>query len=333
MRWRQVITQAGSGFLPSLLFIGLAVFSANAQEKTWRLGFLTPGAAEAGTPGSVRKTTLQVLADRGFSEGRNLIYLPAAAEGDLSRLPKLAKMLVEQRVDVTIAVGTISARAEMAASVRMPIVLSFSAEDPVEAGLAASFAHPGGSVTGIFFRGIEADAKRLELLSEALPTGRKFGFLAAPTLEAQRSEILARTAATLGVSLTTRIVESPAGYAGAFDAFRADGAAGVLIMGSTIFSGDAPLFSQLATERGMATICEWDYMARAGCTLGFGPDLVGLRRLTGDYVARIFNGANPAELPIQLPDRFTLAANLRVADKLKLQLPTVFLARVDEVIE
>jgi putative ABC transport system substrate-binding protein len=83
----------------------------------------------------------------------------------------------------------------------------------------------------------------------------------------------------------------------------------------------------------MATICEWDYMARAGCTLGFGPDLVGLRRLTGDYVARIFNGANPAELPIQLPDRFTLAANLRVADKLKLQLPTVFLARVDEVIE
>jgi len=160
-----------------------------------------------------------------------------------------------------------------------------------------------------------------------------FGFLAAPTLEAERSEILARTAAKLGISLATRMVQSAADYGGAFDAFRAEGAVGVLIMGSTIFSGDAPLLSQLATERGMATICEWDYMARAGCTLGFGPDLVGLRRLTGEYVARIFNGANPAELPIELPDRFTLTANLRVAAQLKLQLPTVFLARADEVIE
>ena len=78
-----------------------------------------------------------------------------------------------------------------------------------------------------------------------------FGFLAAPTREAARSEILARTAAKLGVSLATRMVQSAAHYAGAFDAFRAEGAAGVLIMGSTIFSGDAPLLSQLATERGI----------------------------------------------------------------------------------
>ena len=87
------------------------------------------------------------------------------------------------------------------------------------------------------------------------------------------------------------------------------------------------------SSRPSVDICEWAYMARAGCTLGFGPDLIGLRRLTGDYVARIFNGANPAGLPIQLPDRFTLAVNLRVAAQLKLQLPTVFLARADEVIE
>jgi putative ABC transport system substrate-binding protein len=330
---RKFITLCGSGILSIVFFVGPAMFPSHAQEKTWRLGLLTPGAADLGTPGSIRETTLRVLADRGFSEGRNLIYLPAAAGGDPSRLPQLAKMLAEQRVDVTIAVGTLAARAVMTASVGTPIVLSFAAEDPVEAGLAASLAHPGGSVTGIFFRAIETDAKRLELLSEALPTRRVFGFLAAPTLEAERSEILARTAAKLGVSLTTRTVQSVADYAGAFDAFRAAGAAGVLIMGSTIFSGDAPLFSQLATERGMTTICEWDYMARAGCTFGFGPDLVGLRRLTGDYVARIFNGAKPAELPIQLPDRFTLTVNLRVAAQLKLQFPTIFLARVDEVIE
>ncbi len=333
MSRRQFITLGGSGILLIVFFTGLAMFRANAQQKTWRLGFLTPGAAETRTPGGVRETTMRVLADRGFTEGRNLIFLPAAADGHPSRMPQLAKMLAEQRVDVTIAVGTLAARAAMTASAGTPIVLSFAGEDPVEAGLAASLAHPGGSVTGIFFRAIETDAKRLELLSEALPTGRTFGFLAAPTLEAERSEILARTAAKLGISLTTQMVQSPADYARAFDAFRAEGAAGVLIMGTTIFSGDAALFSRLATERGMATICEWDFMARAGCTLAFGADLVGLRRLTGDYVARIFNGASPAELPIQQPDRFTLTVNLRVAAQLKLQLPTVLFARVDEVIE
>jgi putative ABC transport system substrate-binding protein len=129
MRRREFITLVGSGLLAIVFFVGLAMFRANAQERTWRLGFLTPGAADAGTPGSVRETTLRVLADRGFSEGRNLIYFSAAAEGDLSRLPQLAKMLAEARVDVTIAVGTIAARAALTASNGTPIVLSFAAED------------------------------------------------------------------------------------------------------------------------------------------------------------------------------------------------------------
>ena len=316
-----------------LILIGVTAVSANAQSspqgKTWRLGFLTPG-TDVTRPGSVRKTTLQELSDRGFSEGRNLVYLPAAAEGNLARLPELARMLAQQRADVIIVVGTHAARAAMAANPNTPIVFSFSGEDPVREGFAISLARPGGSITGIFFRGIETDAKRLELLSEALPNARVLGFLAAPTLEPDRTELLARTAAKLGISLKTIVVYSPADYASAFEAFHADGSAGVLVMGSTIFANDAANFSRLATERGMATICEWDYMAHAGCMLAFGPDLVSLRRLTGDYVARIFNGLNPAEIPIQQPDRFTLTVNRRIVNQLKLQLSTVFLARVDE---
>lgn len=221
-------------------------------------------------------------------------------------------MLAEQRVDVIIAVGTLATRAAMTASPGTPIVLSFAADDPVKAGLADSLAHPGGSVTGIFFRAIETDAKRLVLLSEALPTGHTFGFLAAPTLEAERSEILARNAAELGVSLTTRMVQSSADYAETFDAFHADGVVGVLIMGSTILSGDAPLLSRLATERGMATICEWDYMARAGCMLGFGPDLVGLRRLTwpeSSMVPVLRNYQSSCPTALHLPRTFVLLLN------------------------
>jgi putative ABC transport system substrate-binding protein len=74
-------------------------------------------------------------------------------------------------------------------------------------------------------------------------------------------------------------------------------------------------------------------MAREGCVLGFGPDLVALRRLTGEYIARIFGGEKPGDLPIQQPDRFFLAVNLRAAAQLGLQLSPAFLARADEVIE
>jgi len=158
---------------------------------------------------------------------------------------------------------------------------------------ARSLAYLGGTVTGIFFRGLESDAKRLELLSEALPAVRVFGFVAAPSLEPAREELLARTAAKLGVSIVTRVVHGSGDYAAAFDAFHAAGASGVLIMGTTIFGREAPLLSRLATERGIAAVCDWDYMAREGCTLGFGPDVVALRRLTGEYVARIFMGENP----------------------------------------
>jgi putative tryptophan/tyrosine transport system substrate-binding protein len=74
-------------------------------------------------------------------------------------------------------------------------------------------------------------------------------------------------------------------------------------------------------------------MARQGCTIGFGPDVVTLRRRTGDYVVRILKGADPGELPIELPDRFTLAVNIRAAAQLGIELPPTFLARADEVIE
>jgi putative ABC transport system substrate-binding protein len=320
-----------------LTILGLslaATTQSNAQGKTWRLGFLTPGSAEAGLPaGTIRNATLGVLSQRGYSEGKNLVYFAAGAEGDSSRLVELAKTLTEQRLDAVIVVGTPAAKAVMTVSPGTPIVLSFAGDDPVNVGIAESLARPGGSVTGIFFRALETDAKRLELLSEALPSARSLGFLAAPTLERERLGLLEQTAAKLGVSLTTRLVRGPEEYASTFQAFQNEGISGVLIMGTAIFAPHASMLSTLASERGIATICEWDHMARAGCTFAFGPNLVALRQLTGDYIARIFNGASPAELPIQQPDRFTLSMNQRAVDSLNLKIPPAHLARVDEVIE
>jgi putative ABC transport system substrate-binding protein len=314
-----------------LLLLALALPAA-AQERVWRLGVLTPG-SESGAPGSIRTTTLPVLAEGGFVEGRNLVVVLRGAAGEPGRLPGLAREIAAERADVVIAVGNLATGAMLAASPATPIVMSFAGDDPVEAGYARSFARPGGKVTGIFFRAFESDAKRLELLAEAMPRARHLGFLAAPTLEPALAELLARTASRLGVELTTRTAHGRADYANAFAALKATGADGVLVQATTLFGFDAPVFSPLAAAHGMATICEWDFMARQGCVIGFGPDLLALRRRTGDYVVRVLKGAEPGELPIEQPDRFTLAVNLRVAEQLGLELPPSFIARADEVIE
>src|SRR5262249_48632112 len=146
-----------------------------------------------------------------------------------------------------------------------------------------------------------------------------------PTVEPVRMELLARTASRLGVALTTRTAQPrPGDYEAAFAAFAAEGIGGVLVQGTTLFGRHAPVFGPIAARRRVATICEWDYMARDGCVIGFGPDLVALRRRTGEYVARIFNGADPGELPIEQPDRFILAVNLTAARQLGLELPATF---------
>jgi putative ABC transport system substrate-binding protein len=305
---------------------------ASAQEKVWRLGVLTPGIEGSG-PASVRASTLPVLAERGVVEHRNLIMITRGAEGDVERLPELAREIAAEQADIVIAVGLLATGAMLAAAPATPIVMSFAGDDPVEAGYARSFARPAGRVTGIFFRAVESDAKRLALLAEAMPRARRLGFLAGTTLEPSRVELLAQTAAGLGIELTTRTVHGRADYAEAFAAFKSAGAEGVLIQATTLFGGDAPIFSPIAAGHGLATICEWDSMAREGCVIGFGPDLLSLRRRTGDYVARILKGADPGELPIERPDRFTLAVNLRVAAALGIVLPPSFLARADEVIE
>ena len=123
------------------------------------------------------------------------------AEGDVERLPERAREIAAEQADIVIAVGLLATGAMLAAAPATPILMSFAGDDPIEAGYARSFARPAGRVTGIFFRAVESDAKRLALLAEAMPRARRLGFLAGTTLEPSRVELLAQTAAELGIEL------------------------------------------------------------------------------------------------------------------------------------
>jgi putative tryptophan/tyrosine transport system substrate-binding protein len=316
--------------LAALLMVMLTA-PAHAQERAWRLGVFSTGAWSPSLSVMVSE-----LARRGFVEGRNLVVLPREDIGsDPDRLRSLAEDLSAAKPDVIVAVSLPAVRAAMAAAPQTPIVTSF-VDDPVTDGLAVSLSRPSGKVTGIAMLSRAGDIKRFQLLHEAIPTARRIAYLWWQPGAKDREKYLQGiidAGRALGVELMNFEASGEADYRGAFDAMRDAQVEGVVIGSSPVFFRDAAAISRLASERHLATVCEWREMAAAGCLIGYGPDITELRVRTADFVARLFAGADPAELPFEQPTHFEMALNARFARAIGLNLPASLIARADEVIE
>ena len=301
---------------------------AQTAERIYRVAYLTLTAQGIQ---NARRWTLPILEREGFVEGRNLVF--DGRYGAAEQLPALARELLAGRPDVVFAVGGVALRAASGATQTIPIVAFGS--DPVALGLAASYARPGGNVTGVVILGPELDGKRLQLLHEAVPTARRVAVLFAaeqPSRLASDQE-LQRVAAASGLQLLDFTVASPADYATVFTAIRAAGAQSLVISAAPMFDRDITMLAGLAREARLPTICEWASHAREGCLLGYGPERDAMRHRTADQVVQILRGARVAELPIEVPARFDLAVNLAVAKALGVTLSATVIARADEVIE
>src|SRR4051812_38894893 len=142
--------------------------AARAQQPAMPVvGFLDSGSLGDST--HLLAAFRQGLSEMGYAEGRNVAVEFRSAEGQYDRLPALAADLARRRVNVIVAGGGPSAPAAKAATATIPIVI-FTAVDPVEAGLVASFSRPGGNLTGVSILNMELGPKRLELLHELVPT-------------------------------------------------------------------------------------------------------------------------------------------------------------------
>lgn len=302
---------------------------AQTPERMYRLGILTTGADFE----SFDPVTLPELARLGFVEGRNLIVEPRFAKGATERLSDFAKELVAARVDVIIAVSNLAISAVKGATRKIPIVMSFAGDDPVADGLVASFAHPGGNVTGLAMFATDGDAKRLELLKEAVPEARGIGFLTHRSVDPNRIARLEKVASRIGSELFIVKVTDRDDYAQAFATMASSGTQALALGSYPLFPRDAQELAALALDARLPTICEWREMAKAGCLLAYGPSLTEMRRRTAEYVAQLFRGAAPDELPIEGPTKFEFAVNLKTAKALGVNVPTSVLLRADEVIE
>jgi putative ABC transport system substrate-binding protein len=212
--------------------------------------------------------------------------------------------------------------------------MSFIGEDPIEKGLANSFARPGGNVTGVAMLAAEGDGKRASLLHDFVPAARRFAILTGrPPRHAEGAEEARRVARKLGLETDAFYADEPADYVPAFAGMRAARSEALIIISAPDFFRDAALLSRLALEAGLPTVCEWASMAQDGCLLGYGPNWLLLWRRPAEYVARILRGEEPGELPIEQPTLFEFAINLKTAKALGLTIPEASLLRADQVIE
>ena len=317
-----------------LLFaaLGLLSFAASATllhatDKVWRLGVLSL----VNNP-AMHNAALSQLAERGFVEGRNLVV--DTRVGTAEQMPALARELVAAGPDVIMAVSDWAVYPAREATKSIPIVASPMGADPVVVGVAESWARPGGNVTGVTLIAPELEVKRLGLLREVAPSARRIAILSMHREVTEPGEgPIRETAPRLGIQLVELYIDRPDEFDQAFAAMHSAGAEALVIVPVPELSDHAETLARLAVEAGLPTVCGGRRPAEQGCLIGYGPDFAELRRRAVDYVARIFRGASPAELPIEGPTHYEFAVNLKTAKELGLTIPPSILARADEVVE
>jgi putative tryptophan/tyrosine transport system substrate-binding protein len=318
-----------------LLLLGGAMAAARALRAQQRampvIGWLSGTSAGASEP--YLAAFRQGLSEAGWVEGQNVIREYRWAEGHYDRLPALAADLVGRKVDLIVAGGTTAVLAAKSATSTIPIV--FNAADPVEFGLVASLARPGGNLTGVSMMNAELMAKRVELLSELVPHARVIALLVNPDnpgAERMMREV-PEAARAKGAQLQILKAGTESEIDAAFATLVQLHAGALVVQADPLFGRRREQLAELASRHAIPAIYDWREFVAVGGLISYGPSRSVAIRQLGIYVGKILNGAKPADLPVQQPTTFELVVNLNTAKALGLTVPPSILARADEVIE
>jgi len=312
----------------SLILAPLAV-GAQSAGKVYRIGILVPGSTSPQI-----QAFREALRDLGYVEGQNLAIEYRSAEDRLERLPGLAAELVALKVDIIYANVTPAAQAAKNATKTIPIVFGASS-DPVDYGLVASLARPGGNITGLSNTGADLSGKRLELLKEGVPGISRIAVLwnsANPIMARQLRETEV-AAQVLGAQLQVVDVRGPDDFARAFRAVTMGRPGALVVLADFLTVNHRGRIAEFAAKNRLPAISEFREFAAAGCLMAYGPSAPDLGRRAAVFVDKILKGAKPADLPVEQPTKFELIINMKTAKALGLTIPQTLLLRADEVIQ
>ena len=276
---------------------------------------------------------LEGLRGMGYVQGQHFTLESRMAEGKPERMPALAAELVRLPVDVMLAASPVAIQAARSATTAIPIVALDLETDPIASGLIASFARPGGNITGIFFDFPDFSGKWLELLKEAVPRLSRVAVFWDPATGPVQLKAAEAAAKALGLQLQTLEVRAATDFEQALRSATQGRAGGLLLLSSPVFGGNLKLVADLAVRNRLPAITLFPEFADAGGLMAYGSNLHDLFRQSGVLVAKVLRGAKPAELPAERPTRFELVVNLKTARALGLTLPPSVMVRATQVIE
>jgi len=324
MRRREFTVLLGSAALASPL-------AAETQQavRVYRIGLLTLGADPTRSPFWQR--FLEAMRELNYVEGRNLMVMRAFADNKVERLATLVANLVQAKVDVIVTTSSQETAAAKRATSTIPIVVTL-VPDPVEEGLVASMARPGGNVTGLTSVMPSISQKYVELLHDAVPRASRLAIVGGPKNPAPKLRLEMQTAAQqLGITVAFNEIAGSDDIDSILASVKQDGAGGIIVALDRLTYSFRKQFVQLAVKHRLPSIY-WarDYVEEGGL-MAYAASDVGSR--AAYFVDRILKGSKPADLPIEQPTKFELVINLKTAKALGLTVPPSLLARADEVIE
>ena len=318
-------------------FILACGYLAEAQQPTKtfpRIGLIASTGAP-GTPSPLFDAFRLGLLDLGFVEGKNVLIERRYAEGSLDRMPALVNELVQEKVDVIVAVNNVVIQAAKKATKTIPIVM-ISSVDPVAAGYVKSFAHPGGNITGLANLGRDLSAKRVELLKEVLPKMSRVGVLWDADGPGPAIAFKEYTAAARAFKLDLRSLEvrgpNP-DFVGAFQAAKAAHAEALIVVRNPLMAQHAKQVFELATKNRLPSMTEERRYVNAGGLISYGENAIDLYRSAAGYVVEILKGAKPGDLPVRLASRFEIFINLKTAQQIGVVIPQRVMVQADKVIQ
>ena len=320
-------------FISSLVGGLLASRSADAQtaRKVHQIGYLSVTSAANGRHNlEALRAGLRTF---GYVEGQNITIEARWADGRIERLPQLAAELVRLPVDVLCTAGGQASEAAQQATSTIPIVFA-NVAFPVQSGLVASLARPGGNVTGVAFIGPEY-GKRLELLKEAYPKLDRVALIYNPdnpgsVLALQETQ---RWTTALGVRLEPHEFRRPDDFERLFRKIAGKRPDALMTTADSLLISYRTLIVDFAVKHRLPSMYPTREFVLSGGLMFYGGSIPEMFQQVAAYVDKILKGAKPADIPVEQPTKFEFVINLRTAKALGLTIPQTLLQRAGEVIQ
>jgi putative ABC transport system substrate-binding protein len=318
------------------LAIGAALLAvaarAGAQLRTYRIGVIYTGAA---TAQDFRQALFAGLKELGYRPPQYPVVHERYIDGRPDRLPTLVRELADLGVEVIVVGGDLPAQAVKATKPTLPVVMAWSL-DPIGSGLAATLARPGGSVTGMAWDvDTEQIAKRLQIFKETVPSIERIAVIWDPTLPGTRAYWPQVTAASkaLGIETYSLEVRTESDVKAALEALRKNRPGALFIWSGRTTAAHLKQITDFAIRERFPAFSAGTYDVERGCLMAYSANVVDMFRRAAGFVDKILKGAKPGDLPIELPTKFELVINLKMARAIGLAIPPSILLRADRVIE